>query len=922
MESMFMLKNGDFPLLSSMRLDEDVPSLSWQGIGGHCSGSIPRNAIELMDDVSYLTNDNEFDGFGRSKILEISTTADWYRHTYPARGFIPIAPEPGCAPEWFQSMDIATPFERTTAGLWRIPNEHCGIMENTIIAFRDALDGVAEHPKYDIFIYNPSALDVEELNQEFPSYQALQVLGAQAKRSILDIWAHLAWWISSVPGWDEGIAQEVVERILGWNLLSRPKRGFLVCLTRDWPEMNFGHLIELGVPLFYVWGTFEDTDDRFLRLSPKLLDGYRAACEAADVRSMWGDEIPSLSRVFARCDDYDAFFEKRLDPRARKISNAPVWTETSGRISYEIKDFASWKRRLVGDEEDWRNLDKLFHHVVVEDATKEITTVVFFRFHRKPLGQELNEEGDFMDEDIAEAPPTEFRERFKGRCAPRLGQTFDLETGVERSRPVNARDAVATTKFEEERFLAPPPASLGRSAIYGRSRDGRSHGDTTKLGRSIGPRSIGPSSNHSSERREGDTSRPMAHTSSWVVSMSRDDHVGMYQRRSRRQRVSPSPSRTSQTQGSSSGQIDRSGSRRRSASPEERGRYPERQKPPPKYVPPWHPIQRVRKTLQRRAEYLTDFRDWATQITSNIVLWRVPGQYDWNLPYLKEGYLIISEASEVRLRLLALMTPGVRFARHVLTLGIEHGIAFQIGLKNPTYLRFAPTTPPQHRAITKAQIESTDRRLEAATSSVTTHARYLRLLGEVASLPNARALIGRGGTASWILRAHGYIGLVDDFMTGPSIHMTVYHGGANDAADDDCIGVRWDEVNDNDYLAVHGVVPGATRETDASMYPTDEVLESISKHYYREWNEVLDKHFQNIKKEWEERPCRGKLRNRGEWITFFYPTNHGRFAPDIEVNASWIEEGRARLTHAFAETSWNKKMIWALPVPEVFKSDF
>ncbi|KAJ7145043.1 hypothetical protein C8R46DRAFT_1045773 [Mycena filopes] len=366
----------------------------------------------------------------------------------------------------------------------------------------------------------------------------------------------------------------------------------------------------------------------------------------------------------------------------------------------------------------------------------------------------------------------------------------------------------------------------------------------------------------------------------------------------------------------------RDGSRRRSASPEEHIAGRTRQRTPPRFIPPDHPVNRVRATLVRRAQFLGDLRDWAGQITVPFVLWKIPPQFGWNMTFLKEGYLIISEGSEVRLRLLALMTPGVRFARHVLELGIERGITFQIALKNTTYLEFAPSTPLQHRATTKAQIESRDRRLEVGPTDVITHDRYLRLLGEVAGLPNARALIGRGGVLSWVVRAHGYLGLVQDFMQGPSTHVIVYHGGANDAASDEPIGVRWDEMEDSNYLAVYGYVPGPTRELDKWMYPSDELLESISKHYHREWNSVLDGHFRQIKKEWDDRPCRGKLRTRREWIAFFHPTNHGRLSPAVEVNNSWMEEGKSRLAHAFVESTWNKKHIWELPVPEVFKQDF
>ncbi|KAJ7016334.1 hypothetical protein C8F04DRAFT_1281757 [Mycena alexandri] len=908
-----------------MRVDEDRDAGEWQGIGGHCQLAISRNALDHIDDVTYLSANEDFDELGRLRLIEPATTADWYCHSEPYREYIPTSVEPGYEAEWFQAMDLATPGEQTASGGWRIPAAHCGVMENTLIAFRDAVETIAEHPKYDINVWAPSIFEAEDLHQEFPSPHRLQIIATHAKRSVLDMWGHLAWWISSVPDWDVGVPQEVVNRILGWNLLSRPKRGFLISLTRDWTEVNFGLLVRLGIPLYYVWGTFEEADPRYLRLSPRLMHGYRNACQRADLRSMWGDEISHLRADFEECARFDAFLQLKLDPRARENLSAPAWTEHTGRIIYEVKDFESWKRRPVEDDENWRTLDKLYHHSIVENHKEQTTTVIFLQFHRKPVRAILTEADDFMDEEVVEDNPSEFRERFKGRCAPRQGQIFDVETGVEQAKAVNFNNPVAVSQFKNERFMVPPPGSLGGRPRVGLSQDGSSHPDTTKRGRSIGPRRTGPSSDHSSERQRYDDVRPMAYSSGWVTAMTKETHAGNYwsPRPSRRQCRSVSPATSTAPSARSSGSValSRTGSARRSASPEAARAYPVRQRTPPPFVAPWHPVHRIREKLTRRAEFLESMREWAAQITSTVVLWQIPAEYGWNMEFIKQGYLIISEASEVRLRLLALMTPGVRFARHVLTLGIEHGIGFRIGLENTVYPRFAPLVPLEHRATTKALIESDDRRLEPGASAVVTHERFLRLLGEVTGLPNARAIIGRGGGPSWIVRAHGYLGLVKDFMSGPSAQVTVYHGGANDSADEPSLGLRWDELRENDYQCIYGFVPGTTREKDTWIYPPDEMLEEISKHYYREWNSVVDDHFRRIKKEWDDRPCRGKLRTRKEWITFFHTSNHGRFAPAIEVNNAWIEEGRERLEHAF-ESSWNRKHIWNIEVPEVFKQSF
>jgi hypothetical protein len=329
----------------------------------------------------------------------------------------------------------------------------------------------------------------------------------------------------------------------------------------------------------------------------------------------------------------------------------------------------------------------------------------------------------------------------------------------------------------------------------------------------------------------------------------------------------------------------------------------------------------MQNLLARRADYLEDLREWSAQITHDVVLWRIPLEFGWNMQFLKEGYLIVSEAAEMRLRLIALMTPGVKFMRHILELGMERGVGFTIALPSSTCQRFRPNKPIEHRATTKARLDAQDRRLEPGASPTQTHGRWLRLLGEITALENARAIIARGGSPSWIVRAHGYLGLVQALMSGPSAHVTVYHGGGNDSADEDSMGLRWDEISENDYQCIYGYVAGATREKDAWMYPPDELLEELSKHYYREWNPEVDDLFKRIKAEWEDRPCRGKLRTRNQWREFFHSSNHGRFTPTIEVNAAWIEEAKSRFARAF-DGSWNKKRIWEIAIPETFKHDF
>ncbi|KAJ6472382.1 hypothetical protein C8R47DRAFT_1221888 [Mycena vitilis] len=904
-----------------MRVDDDNnEGLSWYGIGGHCRESIPVNALDYIDNVDYLklTHQDDFDDVGRYLALEPATQPDWRRPEEHYRGWMPLAPEEGMPTEWWQSLETATPVQQSSAGLWQIQEDHLQKMVGDLVSFRDGVEALCEHPKYDTYIACPDLFDIDCLHKSYETMREVQITAAHGKRSMLEMFGHMGSWIATVADWAEGLPEPIVAKILSWNLLSRPKRGFLISMSRDWQDIDLGHLIQNKVPLYYVWGLFEAYDTRFRRLDPTVMGMYRDACERAGVLSLWGDEVAGMERSFKECARFDVFLQWRRDPTSTKNLSAPVLGQDLGPISYQVRDFDTWGRRSLAEDEKWQDLDKLYHHVVVESRFEGATVVVFQRFHRKPRPLALLDGVDFMEEDVVETDLSEIRERFKGRCAPKVGQIFDPETGVERAKPVE--ESADVDDFYERAMMLPPFNGLGGRELRGTGPGGEIAPDMTRWGRALGPRTTGPSSDHSSERREGDSSRPMAFRGGWLRAMAQPDNAGNYRRArpSRRQNhprimerwdaVPPDPNASS---------LSRAGSARCSASPN--NRRDERARTPPR-VGLAH-LEVIQERLARRADFMDGMQDWASQITHKAVLWHIPPDFGWNMSYLRDTYLVISEAAEVRLRLAALMTPGVRFLRHVLEIGIERGIPFTIALRTTVCQNYRPNRPIVHRATTKAQLETLDRRLELGGSAVQTHSRWLRLLGDIASLENARAIIGRGGAASWIVRVHGYMGLVSDYMAGPSMHVTVYLGGGNDSADDDSLGLRWDELSENDYACIYGYVAGAIRERDTWMYPPDELLEELSKHYYREWNPEVDDLYRRIKGEWDERPCRGKMRTRKEWRDFLHGSNHGKHAPAIEVDSSWIREGKMRLARAF-EGSWNKRRIGEIAIPETFKEDF
>ncbi|KAJ7432604.1 hypothetical protein B0H11DRAFT_2260320 [Mycena galericulata] len=822
--------------------------------------------------------------------------------------------------------------EEVSESKYQLSVENQAIVGPDLDFFRDLLEEIAESPLYDAQINCPALFDINRVTAEYDTEQDVQNMVMDARRALLDIWAHLSWWTASVVGWLRGLPGTVIEKIRALDFDRDEKRGYLFYVIRDWREINFPLLVEKKIPFFYVFGMFEGRDKRMIRLDPGVIQIYLQEDRTRRIKDLWVDNLPELWAADSRANRYDRFFQLKIDPYSRPRNPVPRSSETSGEIEMWIINFQHWGRRRLGPDERWETFEKLYHHIVVEDKSERVTRVIFHRFHAKPRMPVMDRDDVIMDEVILEQDLSEVRERFKGRCAPREGQIFDPETGVEREKALTKEDPIeAVAKLRHRLMIVKPPAQLGSLLGFGSYEHMRPQEyDATSIGRSVGPRVSSPDSNHSSERREYDSGEPMAHQVGWAQAMAGEDwsnSVGDYvqKRNDRRYSVEirqprpPSPDYEDARSHIISSESSGSSAHSRSVSPEERTRtlFPIRLMSPA----PFQSKETLSELMHRRARWLNGFADWGRSATFESCLWRVPFEFTWNTDLLKYGYLIINEAAEFRLRFAAMTTPSVRFPRHLLELALERGIGFAIGIKNVDKDLFRPRFAEGTQA-SKAMVDLRNKgpRLNPSPSMATVYRQYCGNVGKLGNLPHIQCLIGRGGAASWILRA--YIGLepVRRFMQGPSVQVTVHHGGANDSGDENCREVSWDDLSDGDYEALFGHIAGTAPEHDTYLYPTDEMMEEFSDHYYREWNPFCDKTFAHIKKELDD--GRGKCRTKKEWQHYFQSSNRGTRAPKKVVDRAFIEEGWSRLERAFDEPRWNKGRICDLEVNAAFRPDF
>ncbi|KAF8146212.1 hypothetical protein K438DRAFT_1628669 [Mycena galopus ATCC 62051] len=726
-------------------------------------------------------------------------------------------------------------------------------------------DEIVVSPEFNLYTYVPPLFDIERVDPPYATEALVHRMVADAKRSVLEIAGFLNWWTTSVKGWYVHLRHEVLMEIFDLNLGQLDKTGYLISLKRNWTELNFPLLVKNYVLIFYLFMDIELGDPRFTRLNPNIICMYLREMERRGLTELWEDDIPLIEGELSTANRYDKYLQLKIDPYARGNPAVPTVSDVSEPIAYFIIDSQHWQRRPLEKNEDWKLLARLYHHVVTESKTLGRTNVIFHRFHRLVPVETLNRFGEFEREVIPEPDVSAIRERFKGGYAPSPGQVFDHETGVERIKALSD-DSTVEDLVEYK------------------------------------------------QRQEGDSDIPMAHTAGWAVALSREDWgdpISHYipNRNARLPRFAREVEGTAATNSHIS------------ILSTSREAYPARCVTPP----PFAPTQRgeTMEGLQaRRSRWLNDFVNWGRGATYECSTWRIPPEFQWNMDVLKYGYLIIDDVSEFWLRFLAVACPGIRFPRHLLEAAMERGICFAIGFKGSDSDRFRPRNEnTTARSVTKATVDRYIRgpRLNPSPSMASVMAQFRLNVGEVGSRPNARSIMARGGAASWILRLYLGVGLVQAYMQGPSVQVSIHRCGANDLGDLGAINVSWDEVSEEDYLAIFGHIVGRTSDEDTYLYPTDAMLEEYSAHYFGEWNAFCDTNFSRIHLELDS--VRAKRRTKSEWKQYFHSSNHGRNAPCKVVNRAFIDEGKSRLDHAFGGT-WNKKRLCEIYLPEGFRNDF
>ena len=134
-----------------------------------------------------------------------------------------------------------------------------------------------------------------------------------------------------------------------------------------------------------------------------------------------------------------------------------------------------------------------------------------------------------------------------------------------------------------------------------------------------------------------------------------------------------------------------------------------------------------------------------------------------------------------------------------------------------------------------------------------------------------------GGPTSWIARHYGGERLIAEFMSGPSVQVTVHHRGGVEAELFHNTPVFYDQLSAQEIELIHGYIPLGSPTEDRWAYPTSELLEEFSKHWRGEWNAGCERIMTNI----ATNLASGLLAplTRKEWREYLRGNNRGEHAP-------------------------------------------
>ena len=828
------------------------PDAIWIGLNSDTS-LIPDSAMIFKDLPNPGWSIDDFSEEGQILTIDSARSPDWYRQDEQWAPWIPTSFLLSERP-WYDELGTAVPVEERAGG-WCMAKQQRDTCTVDLIRAQECVHGIAEFDdRLSSRARTPKFFPTDRLAKVHASRKLLQIDAARAKRSVLEAITFLLWWTSVVLDWEGKVHDAITENVNAFISTVKGKRGVLCDLERDWPMINIPLYLQNKIPFFYIWNFEARVDARFSRLNPALNLTYWAIRQGKPLKLAPDIEEEDLSKIARKAAVLDNFFQEVF------AYHNPIDPIIHHTYSIFIIDFEGWRRRPINHAtEPAEHLAKFYYYgVFKEDDDERYHTIVFWRWRKRKPENEYSRRQYKMGLP-GEEHSSSIRELYKFDYAPTGDSLFNIETGLIVNKATLSK--ASTSLLQRIGNSGTPPAEM-----EGIDESSDSFSDDSMVTRL--------------ETVPDSLCHPRAINSPAAWIRHNNEKLAKACRLAEDNRT---------TRGG-----------------------PLYVQSPIRLTDPYFTANERPEVMFRRM-----LKDDAAKITYTESTWCAPS-FAWNNDFLDVACLFIPDVeSEARLRYWANCWDTITNVRRLLTIAIEHGIKFHLALLPHHLHQFRPKVIDDLDRSSAVSLYGTnfhEPHLAVSDNVATFCTAYMAKMNDLLRRPHARAFIAEGGQYSWIARCWTGTRLVEEFMSGPSIQVTVHNRGFYDSASKDASYLTYDSVSDQEKDALLGYCPGVHGGAGRWLFPPADIFEDRFSLWTGEWNAALDHCYRRL----ADTIIKGKakLRTREKWRDWIRNNERGQRRPAYlpsEEDFSNVMEGIAL---AGLRPSWHKMPVEDIAIPE------
>ena len=310
-------------------------------------------------------------------------------------------------------------------------------------------------------------------------------------------------------------------------------------------------------------------------------------------------------------------------------------------------------------------------------------------------------------------------------------------------------------------------------------------------------------------------------------------------------------------------------------------------------------------------------KDKSVKITYPTSTWFTPS-FAWNTDFLEAAYIFVLDIeSEARLRYWANCWDTIGTVQRLLSTTIEHSLKFHLALPLDHLRQFRPIIVDDLDCTSASSLYAMgfqEPNLSPAENATTFCASYMVRMNDLLHHPHACTFIGEGGQFSWIARCWTGVRLVEEFMSGPSIQVTVHNRGFYNSASENASYLPHDAVSEQEKVLLLGFCPGTNSCLGRWLFPPMDIFEDKLELWTGEWNAALDHIYQRLVDDIAR--GKGKLRTREKWKCWIRNNKRGQRWPKYLPPTKDFTDIMEGVSCAGLQPTWHKKRLDDITFPE------